>query len=130
MKSQLKEFFEEYIEFFEQTPANELYGGDGIAQKGDAISIAGFQYHPKINAFTKACYDLDLMEGDYMSLLEDLGKGGEEAMKKAIESMDLPTLRAFLTFCIRGERFCDGFWIELLQDKVFARILRRMREGR
>jgi hypothetical protein len=124
MKPQLKKFFEEYIEFFEQTPVNELYYGDGIEQKGDAISIVGYQYHPKVYAFEKACYDLDLIEGDYMRLLEASVTGGEEEMKKAIESMDPPTLRAFLTFCIRGERFCDGFWIELLQDKIFARILR------
>ncbi len=127
MEQELKKFVEEYIDFFEQTPAKELYQGDGIECQGDAVSIGGPSYHPKVYAFERACYDLNLMEGNYMSLLEATGKD-RESWVNHIETMDLVTLKAFLTFCIRGERFCSGWMKAFLEDKVFARILRRMRD--
>ena len=127
MKQELRKFFEEYIAFFEQTPLNELYKGDGVERKGDAISVVGYGYHLRVYAFEKSCYNLDLMESDYLGLLKESG-GDEKTWMREIESMDLPTLKALLTYCIRGERFCDGFWIGFLEEKTFARILRRMRE--
>ncbi len=123
----MKRFFEEYIAFFEQTPIEELYEGEGIARRGDTLSGVGYAYHPKVYDFAEQFQNSRLVERDYIGVLKASGKNAEEWMEE-IESMDLPTLKALLTYCIRGERFCDGFWISLLREKTFARILKRIRE--
>lgn len=46
--------------------------------------------------------------------------------ESAIAAADLRQLRTAITCCVRGERFCDGCWAELIsQGKVLA-ILRRL----
>lgn len=39
-------------------------------------------------------------------------------------------LRTLLTYCARGERFCDGFWGGVLKRGRVQRVLRRLQELR
>ena len=43
-------------------------------------------------------------------------------------SMD--EIRTLLTTCVRGERFCDGFWENVLHSGTVLRILERLQELR
>ena len=44
-----------------------------------------------------------------------------------IENASLSEIKTMLTWCVRGERFCDGHWGAVLSDgKVFA-LLERLR---
>ena len=43
-----------------------------------------------------------------------------------IAAADLDEIKTLLTYCVRGERFCDGFWLRLITDGVIVKILRRL----
>ena len=40
----------------------------------------------------------------------------------------LPEIRSMLTFCVRGERFSDGHWAEMIEKGHVRRLLERLRE--
>lgn len=42
-----------------------------------------------------------------------------------IESADLAQIKSLLTFCVRGERFCDGHWGGVIEAGHVQRIVRR-----
>jgi hypothetical protein len=44
----------------------------------------------------------------------------------AVASASLAEIRTMLTFCARGERFCDGHWGSMIREGRIAAILRRL----
>ena len=47
-----------------------------------------------------------------------------------INSAELDNIKTLLTFCVRRERFCDGYWETLLTNGILQRLLSRLREIR
>jgi len=47
-----------------------------------------------------------------------------------IERANLDQVRQMLTFCFRGERFCDGHWEAMIEEGVLQRLLMRLAELR
>jgi hypothetical protein len=47
-----------------------------------------------------------------------------------IRSCSMDDFKTMLTFCVRGERFCDGLWQRLLESGRIAKLLRRLQELR
>ncbi len=45
---------------------------------------------------------------------------------EAIAAASLPEIKTMLTFCVRGERFCDGHWGALIRGGRIEAILRRL----
>ena len=43
-----------------------------------------------------------------------------------IKSATLPQIKTMLTFCLRGERFSDGHWADMIQQGHIRRILERL----
>jgi hypothetical protein len=43
-----------------------------------------------------------------------------------IGSCSLPDIKTLLTYCVRGERFCDGHWENVLELGHVVAILRRL----
>ena len=43
-----------------------------------------------------------------------------------ISSCSLHDIRTMLTYCVRGERFCDGHWEKVLESGRVVAILRRL----
>jgi len=43
-----------------------------------------------------------------------------------IERAPLQELVSLLTYCERGERFCDGHWLAMIEDGEVCRILKRL----
>lgn len=43
-----------------------------------------------------------------------------------IASASLPQIKTMLTFCVRGERFCDGHWAALIREGRIEAILLRL----
>lgn len=61
----------------------------------------------------------------------DSGYQPEDASEKIqrpgfIENANLAELKTLLTFCVRGERFCDGHWAAMIEQGYVPRILRRL----
>jgi hypothetical protein len=48
----------------------------------------------------------------------------------AIASASLAQIKAMLTFCVRGERFCDGHWGAMVREDRVGAILRRLQQLR
>lgn len=45
-----------------------------------------------------------------------------------IERASLSEIKTLLTYCVRGERFCDGHWGMMIREGYICRILARLRE--
>ncbi len=43
-----------------------------------------------------------------------------------VESAGLAELRTGLTYCVRCERCCDGFWVSMIEQGHIRRILQRL----
>ena len=44
----------------------------------------------------------------------------------SIAQATLPQLQSLLTYCVRGERFCDGHWAAMIEQGHVQRILSRL----
>jgi len=49
-------------------------------------------------------------------------------MKNSIDDADLELIKAIITGYVRQERFCDGLWASAVEDKVFLKILQRLKQ--
>jgi hypothetical protein len=45
-----------------------------------------------------------------------------------VKSASLAQIKSMLTFCLRGERFADGHWEEMIEGGYVRRILERVKE--
>lgn len=45
-----------------------------------------------------------------------------------LKAADLSTLRSLFTWCLRGERFCEGHWGQVITSGVLRDIMNRLRE--
>jgi hypothetical protein len=50
------------------------------------------------------------------------------AAAEAVERATLNDVRSMLTYCVRGERFCEGHWEALLRSGSIVRLLRRLQQ--
>jgi Family of unknown function (DUF6508) len=48
--------------------------------------------------------------------------------EKLIKTASLPQIQTMLTFCVRGERFSDGHWEEMIEQGYIRRVLERLNE--
>lgn len=111
-------FEDENIDFFTwQQPSKT---DDGIIQMGYPI------YDEKFKIFIKDVYDSNLLIDSYFDYLEQ-HQIDTSKLTGYISNADFQLLRAILTYTVRGERFCDGYWGQAIKDKVFLNILYRIR---
>ena len=45
-----------------------------------------------------------------------------------VRTASLQQIKTMLTFCVRGERFCDGHWEEMIESGNICRLLERLSE--
>jgi hypothetical protein len=50
------------------------------------------------------------------------------ADKEFVKTASLSQIKTMLTFCVRGERFSDGHWAEMIQNGYIRRLLERLDE--
>jgi hypothetical protein len=84
------------------------------------------QYSEEVNEFINNFYESDLVEYDYLEVLEKFGK--IEDIESRIELESLDNIKALLTFYIRRERFGEGYILDAIDDGLILRILYRIRE--
>ena len=48
----------------------------------------------------------------------------------SVRAASLDQIRSMLTFCLRGERFSDGHWAEMIEEGHIRRLLERLAELR
>lgn len=45
-----------------------------------------------------------------------------------IQRATLPEIKSMLTFCVRGERFSDGHWAEMIEKGYIRQVLEQLNE--
>ena len=80
------------------------------------------EYEPVIDAFFKLASQEQWCDVNY--------NPDEAALllkrENAIEQSTLAEIKTMLTFCVRGERFCDGHWGSMISNGIICRILQRL----
>jgi len=107
-----------YAEGFE--PVIWWNGGD--RGQGGVIQLPWPEYHPLVEEF----YRLVASE-----CWLDYGYRPEEAAgmirdEEFVRSASLVQIKSMLTFCLRGERFSDGHWAEMIEGGYIRKLLERI----
>jgi hypothetical protein len=106
------------------TPVRRWHGG--TRGEGGVRTMPWPEYDPVVQEFFRAasgeCWrDYGYRPEDARRMLED-----EDAVKAA----DLAQIRTMLTYCVRGERFHDGHWGDVIERGHVRRLLERLAELR
>jgi len=102
-----------------------MEGGD--KDEDGVIRMPFHVYDKKLEDFIHEVYQTDLMNNDYLEVLE---KRFPKRCNIAhfIDGANFELLTAILTFYIRQERFFDGLWGTAVQQKVFYKALLRLKQ--
>ena len=98
--------------------------GGGEQDKNGVSTIPWPDYDESVTEFFRAagkdCWcDYAYQPEEARRMLED-----EEFVKTG----SLPQIKTMLTYCVRGERFCDGHWATMIEHGHIRRLLERLAE--
>jgi len=101
----------------------ESWGG-GEKQKDGSISLPYPNYHPVVEEFFHLVSSEGWLDHEYnpeqaYQMLKD---------EKLIKTASLPQIKTMLTFCVRGERFSEGHWAQMIEEGYIRRLLERLDE--
>ncbi len=108
-----------YAEGF--SPVRNWNGG---RQKDGTFSMPYPDYDPLVEEFYGA-----ISGGGWL----DTGYNPEQAYQmiqdeNLIKTASLSQIKTMLTFCVRGERFSDGHWADMIEKGYIRRLLERLSE--
>lgn len=114
-----------HINYFENN--TKFYDVDEAEERENVIKLPFYHYDEGLISFIDDFYNSGLTEPDYLRILQpNLDKRVD--LNDLIKSADYNLLRAIFTFNVRGEHFCDGFWVGSIENKTFLNILYRLKE--
>jgi hypothetical protein len=101
-------------------PVIKWNGGD--QGKDGFIRLPWPEYDPVVEEFYRlaasACWlDYGYRPEDAARMLKD---------DELVKSASLPQIKTMLTYCVRGERFSDGHWAEMIENGYIRKILERI----
>ena len=115
-----------FIAHFDKRPEQEW--SEGSSKDGN-ITPPFCCYSNELARFLKAFYAHDVLgDKDYSGTLKRYGIEDEESGVKAISAANTELLLAILTFCVRGDRFCEGLLDSAIQEGIIVGILKRLCE--
>ena len=98
---------------------------DGGAQREDGISTIPWpEYREVVREFFRLASGECWSDYDYRAEKAGQMLENDEFMKAA----DLGEIKTMLTYCVRGERFCDGHWGVMIESGHVLRLLQRLAE--
>ena len=108
-----------YAEGF--SPTRQWRGGE--KQKDGSITMPYPDYDPLVEEFYRAVsgswLDYEYNPERAYQMLKD---------ENRIKIASLSEIKSMLTFCVRGERFSDGHWAEMIEKGHIRRLLERLNE--
>ena len=91
--------------------------------KDGSFSMPYPDYHPLVHEFFSLgvgpWIDYEYNPEQAYQMLKD---------EQVIKTASLPQIKSMLTYCVRGERFSDGHWEEMIEKGYIRRILERLNE--
>jgi hypothetical protein len=103
-------------------PIKRWHGGE--EGKDGVIQMPFPEYNKVVREFFHAAARECWRNPNYLS--EDPARMLEE--EDFIKTADLSQVKTMLTFCVRGERFCDGHWGAMIKSGHIRRLLKRLVE--
>ena len=96
----------------------------GKKQEDGSINLPYPNYKPVVEEFFRCagreCWlDYSYRPEQASQMLKD---------ENLIKTATLPQIKTMLTFCLRGERFSDGHWGEMIEQGYIRRLLERLNE--
>jgi len=101
------------------SPVKQWYGGK---QKDGTITMPYPDYDPLVEEFFRTVSGGGWLDYEYNpeqahQMIQD---------EAVIKTASLAQVRTMLTFCVRGERFSDGHWAEMIEKGYIRRLLERL----
>lgn len=111
-----------YLDYFRQVGKGEL--------KGYVDNSWELKYDQEMLDFHECLYEDGILDPEYLPKLRAAGVClmDHNRMAERIETADLDLLISLLHYFLRAEHFGDGAWIKAIDDKIFYKILLRLRE--
>lgn len=113
-----------YIPYFEKA------GKDNVSWPGTVIRREGSSetrymlYDVEMEQFYCDFCECGLMiETNYVKFMETVDRN---KISKFIATAYYDDLRTLLLFYMKGEQFCEGFWRDAMEKKIFLKILQRL----
>lgn len=105
-------------------PVRQWRGGDGLAD--GAITFPWPEYEDVVREFFEVAGQDCWMDFDYVPI--EAGRMLED--RALLGQASLEQIKTMLTYCVRGERFCDGHWGAMIEQGHIRRLLERLKEIR
>lgn len=117
-----------YISYFEVTDAASTFRfeGEGRTAEG-SYTFSQPVYDQIFLEFIEAVYESGLIDIAYFSILNKYLTRSFHHVAEVIEEADLELLSAVLAYYIRQERFGEGMWAAALKDRIFLKVLKRLK---
>jgi hypothetical protein len=109
-----------YAEGF--SPVQSWEGGE--KRNDGSFTVPYPNYHPIVEEFFRLVSSGGWLDYEYdpeqaYQMLKD---------ENAIKVASLSQIKTMLTFCVRGERFSDGHWAQMIEEGYIRRLLERLDE--
>ncbi|HEY9526567.1 MAG TPA: DUF6508 domain-containing protein [Anaerolineales bacterium] len=100
-----------------------LHWNESEKRQDGSFSMPYPDYHPLVHEFFRLgggpWIDYEYNPEKAYQMLKD---------EQAIRTASLSQIKSMLTYCVRGERFSDGHWEEMIEKGYIRRILERLNE--
>ena len=103
-------------------PVIKWNGGD--QGKDGIFRLPWPEYNPVVEEFYRLVASAGWLDYGYRPDEAARMLSDEEFLRSA----SLPQIKTVLTFCVRGERFSDGHWAEMIENGTIRKILERINE--
>ena len=88
---------------------------------GDMLNGGYYIYHPYLYTFFELASQPCWQDYDYVDNFSE-----EMIEYNKIEQASMDQIKTILTWCVRIERFNEGHWISVIENKVAKRVLERL----
>ena len=100
-----------------------LHWNESEKRQDGSFSMPYPDYHPLVHEFFRLgggpWIDYEYNPEKAYQMLKD---------EQAVRTASLSQIKSMLTYCVRGERFSDGHWEEMIEKGYIRRILERLNE--
>lgn len=115
----------EFLPLFENTEQEFLTWVSSEETESGIMSLSYPVYKKEVIDFFEKIWDDDWIDFGY-----NPDEVAAQMNELFIRQANISQIKSLFTFAQRGERFCDGFWGELLSNGKIVMILKRLKEIR